>query len=149
MKQISGNILNIEKGVICHQVNCQGVMGAGLALQIKNKWSNVYGQYKDCYDKGFVVLGNALVVSVDPNIYVANLCAQNFYGRKHGVIYTDYDALDSCLKSLATWHQKFNPDLPVYIPYKMSCGLAGGDWEKVVSIIETYIPEAVVMKLGG
>lgn len=32
--------------VICHQVNCQGVMGAGLAKQIRIRWPEVYVDYK-------------------------------------------------------------------------------------------------------
>lgn len=32
-----GNLLDAKTDVIAHQVNCQGVMGAGIALQIKNK----------------------------------------------------------------------------------------------------------------
>ena len=30
-----GDILHTEADVICHQVNCKGVMGAGLAKQIR------------------------------------------------------------------------------------------------------------------
>ena len=37
MRIVDGDILDIEKGIIVHQVNCQGVMGAGLAKQIKSK----------------------------------------------------------------------------------------------------------------
>ena len=32
-----GDILHTEADVICHQVNCKGVMGAGLAKQIRKK----------------------------------------------------------------------------------------------------------------
>ena len=32
--------------VICHQVNCQGVMGAGIAKQIRARWPEVYEDYK-------------------------------------------------------------------------------------------------------
>ena len=38
MKIIEKNILTIEKGIVCQQVNCQGVMGAGLAKSIKEKF---------------------------------------------------------------------------------------------------------------
>jgi O-acetyl-ADP-ribose deacetylase (regulator of RNase III) len=40
MSQISiieGDLLDQKADVITHQVNCLGVMGAGVALQIKNK----------------------------------------------------------------------------------------------------------------
>ena len=33
----TGNILDAQTDVIAHQVNCQGVMGAGLAKQIREK----------------------------------------------------------------------------------------------------------------
>jgi O-acetyl-ADP-ribose deacetylase (regulator of RNase III) len=43
---VDGDILNAKENIICHQVNCQGVMGSGLAKQIKNKYPNVYAKYK-------------------------------------------------------------------------------------------------------
>lgn len=46
IKIISGDILTnlpTNKEVyICQQVNCRGVMGAGLALKIRRKWPVVY-----------------------------------------------------------------------------------------------------------
>lgn len=42
IKHVKGDILATptrnEDTVICHQVNCCGVMGAGLAKQIRDKW---------------------------------------------------------------------------------------------------------------
>ena len=148
MIQITGNILDTTKGIICHQTNCQGVMGSGLALHIKRKWPEVYKQYKKCYNNGSAVLGTTIIVHAEPNICVANLCAQEFYGRIPGTVYTDYDALNSCLKSLVEWQKKYFPDRIIYIPYRMSCGLAGGEWRMVSNIIEEHIPKAVIIKLG-
>lgn len=41
IKFVNGNILTFperdEDTIICHQVNCKGVMGAGLAKQIRDK----------------------------------------------------------------------------------------------------------------
>lgn len=70
------NLLDIKSGIICHQVNCIGVMGAGLALKIRNKWPIVYKKYKeDC--KQFMthpemMLGHVLDVMVEPTLVVAN-----------------------------------------------------------------------------
>lgn len=55
IKTIEGNILDAEEDIICHQVNCKGVMGAGLAKQSKSKANtqmciktiNVYVQNKE------------------------------------------------------------------------------------------------------
>jgi nicotinamidase-related amidase len=37
---------NTQASAIAHQVNLMGVMGAGLAKQIKQKYPTVYAQYK-------------------------------------------------------------------------------------------------------
>ena len=43
---IKDNIINSKEEMICHQVNCKGVMGKGVALAIKNKYRYAYTQYK-------------------------------------------------------------------------------------------------------
>ena len=42
MKICTGNILSNNSGIIVHGVNCQKVMGSGIALQIKNQYPIVY-----------------------------------------------------------------------------------------------------------
>ncbi len=42
---VEGSVLDAKENIIGHQVNCIGVMGAGLALQIKNKYSMVFEEY--------------------------------------------------------------------------------------------------------
>lgn len=46
-----GDILTSTADVICHQVNCKGVMGAGLAKQIKQKYPAVFKLYKKRCDE--------------------------------------------------------------------------------------------------
>ena len=54
------DLLEIPSGVICHQVNCIGAMGAGLALQIRKKWSIVYENTKVIASHSSHVLTNFL-----------------------------------------------------------------------------------------
>ena len=42
-----GNLLDAPVDYICHQVNCQGRMGSGIAKQIKKRWPRVYEVYQD------------------------------------------------------------------------------------------------------
>ena len=39
---INGNLLDVQQGIIVHQVNCRKVAGAGLAKQIREKWPEWY-----------------------------------------------------------------------------------------------------------
>lgn len=42
IKIVNGDLLQSNLSLIAHQTNCLGVMGAGIAKAIKNKWSIVY-----------------------------------------------------------------------------------------------------------
>ena len=46
IKTVEVNLLEAKERCICHQVNCQGVMGSGVALQIKRKYPQAYKDYK-------------------------------------------------------------------------------------------------------
>ena len=131
----TGNLLNSDAPIICHQVNCKGAMGAGLAKQIRNRFPSVYNTYRNADECGKLSLGAVIFANVlenNKNQVVANLCGQDGYGRM--IIYTDYNAVRSCLETVKAY--AVNHKLKsIAIPYGMSCGLAGGKWDKIFSII--------------
>ena len=45
------DIFDSGADIICHQVNCQGVMGSGLAKQIRERYPIVYEEYKKWCDE--------------------------------------------------------------------------------------------------
>lgn len=132
--EITGDLLETTADIICHQVNCKGVMGAGLAKQIKLRYPKVFENYKKLcakYDYGSILLGVVDFEEVDKYI-VANCFGQWGYGTK--VKQTDYDALERCFKSVADF--AIREELKtIAIPYGIGCGLAGGDWNTVFGII--------------
>lgn len=150
MKYVKGDILNAKHGIICHQVNCRLVMGSGLAKAIRDKYPTVYSEYRRVMEvvEAKHRLGKCQIVEVVPRtLYVANLFGQFNFGRARGVVYTDYSAVSSALKSLMDWHKiNCHRDFPVYIPRGMSCGLAGGDWKVVEGIIKDVVPNAIVVR---
>jgi O-acetyl-ADP-ribose deacetylase (regulator of RNase III) len=130
------NLLDVKSGIICHQVNCIGAMGAGLALQIRNKWPVVYKKYQDdC--KQFMthpdkMLGHVLDVMVEPDLIVANCFGQVF--PSHIGKQTDYEAWDIMLNKVQDLGTYFSLD--IHFPYMIGCGLAGGDWNVMSEKIE-------------
>jgi O-acetyl-ADP-ribose deacetylase (regulator of RNase III) len=145
MKIIEKDILTVEYAIIAHQVNCQGVMGAGLALKIARKWptakrccSTALLSGKHLGDIAYGMSGNFAT-----KVIVAHLFAQDKYGRDKRQ--TDYEALSSCLAKLNDLHTRISR--PVYLPYGLGCGLAGGDWDVVSELIEKHCPSAIVCKL--
>lgn len=133
----SGDILNSGADIICHQVNCLGVMGAGLAAQIKRANPQLFKKYHDTCIRSTAtsLIATTLflpVDHVDSRQVIANCFAQEGYGR--GACQTQYDALEACLKRVRSTAAVGN--LSVAIPYGMGCGLAGGDWSRVSDIID-------------
>lgn len=147
MKTIIGDILTPNNtecvAIVCHQVNCKGVMGSGLALQIKNRFPDVYYNYRDKCDQiaeGVGGLGDVQFCSAlsDAGYIVANIFGQYGYGRDKR--YTDYDALRKAFNTIA----KAFPNFTIRIPYKLGCGLGGGDWSVVSKIIQEKLVDAGV-----
>ena len=131
-----GDLLNAKENIIAHQVNCKGVMGAGIAKLIKNNLltGKQFDQYrKKCLSYGADLLGTCYLEPINgrQNQYVANLFGENIPTGK--TLDTDYNALESAiinLKLTARQHQ-----MSIAIPGYIGCGLAGGDWDYVYKYI--------------
>lgn len=152
ISHIDGDLLKMQDEfglkAICHQVNCQGVMGAGIAKQIRNKYPEVYTEYTaECakhtakyHQNTAELLGAIQVVRVGEGKYVCNLFAQDRYG-KDGRRYTSYDAFWICLNRIANLFQEGDK---IGFPYGISCGLGGANW----NIIEAMIQEVLGSKFN-
>lgn len=139
----NGNLLDAQTDVIAHQVNCQGVMGSGVAKQIREKWTNVYTAYRAEYDLftdlNKSLLGNCQLVQVNDHQHVANLFGQDKYGYDNKR-YTSYDGIYDALVSLAV-QMMDNGMKSLAIPYKMSSDRGGADWNVVLAMIESVFKD--------
>jgi len=139
-----GNIFLSQAEIICHQVNCQGVMGAGLAKEVRIRCPNVYELYKSvCMSHSAdpsSLLGWAMIVETNDSgrKYIANLFAQNGFrrGPSDTKTYTDYDALARAFDQVVEMAEASGINT-VAVPLNIGCGLAGGDWNIVKSILKT------------
>jgi len=129
---IKCDIFKSNADVICHQVNTFGIMGAGIAAQIKKLYPEVYEVYKEkCLDyqkHGLNPIGNVLFCNTK---YFYPLIA-NFFSQDD--MTTNYNAMKNCLKIVHAYC-KINKQT-VAIPYGIGCGIARGDWDTVYGIID-------------
>lgn len=137
-KYIKGDITETELRHIAHGVNCQNVMGGGVAKALFEKWPEIktkYHEYCNWAIKDQIeMLGTvASVILKDKNIY--NLFTQEYYGydKKR---YVSYSAIVNCFQRLVSNKHRF--DGPIAIP-KIGCGLAGGDWKFVEQLINDTV----------
>ncbi|WP_226035694.1 macro domain-containing protein [Aquibacillus saliphilus] len=135
IKIVKKNILKAKENIIGHQVNCMGVMGAGLAKQIKDKYPFAYESYmyrwNDIENKKDL-LGTIKQSKQKDGKIIAHIFSQYGYGR--GRQQTNYDALEQGLRTLEIKARNF--DQTVALPHGIGCGLAGGDWDTVYNIID-------------
>lgn len=138
---VKGNLLDSGCDYICHQVNCQGVMGSGIAKQIRERFPDVYKYYKDRYNKWYYGSNEKLLGTIDvvycrdQNMMVVNMYSQNECGYD-GKRYTSYDAFSDALHAIKhTVREGYTIGFPKYI----GCGLGGGNWKIVSTMIEEIL----------
>lgn len=140
MEIISEDIFKCKEDIIVHQVNCQGVMGSGIALQVKQLYPEVFKGYEYYCKTRKVedILGSSLICEANDGKYIANLFGQNKYGKG---LQTDYEAFKHALIEIHDFAKEHN--LSVAIPYKIGSNLAGGDWNTIFDIITEVFSDNV------
>lgn len=102
---LKGDLLDSNVDYICHQVNCRGRMGSGIALQIRERFPEVYRVYRERYEDALRVLsapdkmlGSTDIVRIPhTDRYVVNMYSQRDYGYAKKC-YTSYKAFEFILR---------------------------------------------------
>ena len=144
IQEIVGDLLRDGKGMICHQVNYQGVMGGGIAYSIAEKLlsQKQYREYQRlCMKKGKKLLGTNWYAECG-DIIVANMFCQNAEPRIGQTTLTNYVAMELCFRCLRDYAEARG--VPIYLPARIGCGIAGGDWNRVKAIIKNALGAATV-----
>lgn len=127
---------------ILHQVNCQNAFGAGFAGYLnkvfpkaKQTYHEAWKRYYQAYGSKHAMLGS-IAYAEGNDFTIVHCFGQEYYGNSHKTnkIYTDYQAIEEALDTFRAHH----PDAIAICPYNMGCGLAGGDWNIISQILQTY-----------
>ena len=135
IKEMCGDLLkqpNID--IIAHQTNCMGIMGAGIAKQIKVQLltAQEYDKYVNyCKQNGEDALGKTQLLEAPDGRIIANCFGENIPTGKG--LDTDYNALMHSLARVRNYARAEH--LKVGVPGLMGCGLAGGDWRIVRDVL--------------
>lgn len=145
-QEVDGDLIEFAlKGnfeVIAHGCNCFCVMGAGIAPLMAEKFGCNRFPLEDIDKKGDINKLGQIDYKKVFEIYVVNAYTQYFYGKNH-LNETDqpldYDALRICLRKINHTFKGKKIGLP-----QIGCGLAGGDWNIVKSIIQSELKDCDV-----
>jgi len=136
-----GNILDNTSGIIVHGVNAQGVMGSGIAKQIRDKYPAAYRTYKHHEELVGLNLGSYSSTGIieHPDLFIVNMVTQEYYG-KDGMKYVSYDAIhDGFTKLFSSLSGTGFDELPVRFP-AIGAGLGGGNLDVILAIIQSCDP---------
>lgn len=137
MKEIIGNLLDLTEGAIVHQVNCRGAIG-GLAHALHDKYHRAFVDYFLLCDK----YGAKNLGSVHEGHASGLLSIVHVFGQIEPGAHTDMTAVKTALESMYG-----RPLLtPIYAPYKMGCGIGGGDWSRYLAALVEAFPDIIIVK---
>lgn len=131
------DLTELSVGIILHGVNCQGVMGAGIAYALKNKYPRIETNYRFLCQHApnpYTLLGEIDVVEMSPHLFIVNCFTQNFFGFHSDRPPASYSAIHECLLKVVEFSM-YHRDLPIYMP-QIGCGLGGLEWDIVNDIVE-------------
>ncbi|MDR2790415.1 MAG: hypothetical protein LBB59_05520 [Campylobacteraceae bacterium] len=140
---LKGDAVNpLVKGhkIIAHICNDIGGWGKGFVLCLSKKWIKPQEAYREWFNsKQDFALGEVQFVSVSEDITIANMIAQRDIKSVGGTPPIRYRALKKCL--MKTIDFALENSASVHMP-RIGCGLAGGEWGKVESLIKQTLLKA-------
>jgi len=144
---LAGDVLESEHRLILHGCNAQGVMGSGIAKQIRKKFPQAFEEYHVAYEKEMLWLGDVIFADCGSKI-IANGITQQYYGRG-GECFVSYEAINNVMEEIHDYALKHGIEY-VAMPL-IGAGLGGGSWKKISSIIEDRFTDVipVVYTLDG
>ena len=168
LRYVQGDLLQSDCDIIIHQANCFTRMRSGIAKSIVAMYPQAEKADKEFHipsgDKAR--LGNFSYAHM-PRVGIEGVTIVNLYGQytygtdKVQTVYGKFEeGLRKVMEGLATspkHKEAYEADVSVFykigLPYRIGCGLAGGDWNVVRTIIENvcfdYDVPIYIYKLGA
>lgn len=137
MKIITGNIIEVTHGTILHQVNCRGAVG-GLAGALHAKWPGAFEEYfAACRVSGLLMAGETLVTDATASLRIAHV-----FGQREPGADTSMSLARAALRhATRNVHRE-----PVYAPFRMGCGIGGGNWDEYLAALCEAFPEVIIVQ---
>ncbi len=144
VEHITGDLTLFPNGinVIAQSCNAQGAMNSGLAKAIRDKWPEVFNDYKTTYDHEGLAMGSLVVTTLPDGKKIVSAITQRFYRKDPAdkTRFMDYEALYVALETLrdALEHGMREGRGPYVLglPYLLSADRAGGAWQIIEPMIQ-------------
>jgi len=144
IKIIDGNLLDFPNGInyIAHSCNTQNIMGGGIAKQIKDRYPTAY--QADCFamyeDDNVLGEYSFAVADATQTKGIYNMYTQDKIGGARAVNYEAFYVALTKVANTIEWEDDTDEKTSVFgLPWMISCGLAGGSWNVILSMINDIL----------
>ena len=129
----NGNIFNSKCQTIVNPINCVGVMGKGLALEMKNRFPDMFNKYKELCDKKLITIGKLWLYHSNNN----NQSILNFPTKQHWKNDSQYEFIELGMKKfLDTYKEKQIKSIAFPL---LGCGNGKLNKDDVINIMLKYL----------
>jgi O-acetyl-ADP-ribose deacetylase (regulator of RNase III) len=128
IREFKGNLFDSEAKIIGHGCNCLGLFGAGLALQMANRYPEMREEYMEECDAKRFNPGDVFFYKAN-DFWIANMATQYYPGRNAKIEYiidSTQNLIDFALD---------NSIEKVSIP-RLGSGIGGLAWDDVLQALE-------------
>lgn len=129
-----GDMFDVTVDVRVNTVNCQGVMGAGVALAFRKKYPDMFHDYQKACAVGDVQPGRMHIWKNAKHDWIINFPTKRTWREK-----SRYDDIASGLRALREYLAAY-PGIKVALP-ALGCGNGGLDWKRVAPMIQESLQE--------
>lgn len=129
MIEYDGDMFTTTSRAVAHGVNCSGVMGAGIAKTVREKFPHNYENYRAACLAGTLKPGE-VHVNYENGLYILNMATQNKPGRDARYEWVFESAL-------AVMRGAVNIGIPTVAVPEIGSGIGGLEWDKVAQILLT------------
>jgi O-acetyl-ADP-ribose deacetylase (regulator of RNase III) len=137
---VTGNFFDYKADIRINTVNCVGAMGAGVALQFKNKYPEMNKEYVKACNDGTIQIGRPQVwTNTDFFNEEDNVIIINFPTKLHWKNPSEYEYIEKGLEWLVKF-LKSHENKTITVP-ALGCGHGGLNW--------TIVKEMIVKSLSS
>ena len=120
-------------------INCEGIMGGGIAAQCKEMYPEIYGTYKFACNEGMIKPGKLYFLKRGNEAGLVCLFPTKDEVRKdstYGIVAAGLSSLRNQLQTPASKERIKSIAIP-----PLGCGLGNLEWDKVKALYEKFLSD--------
>ena len=126
------NIFETQCQTIVNTINCVGVMGKGLALEMKKRYPDMFEKYKDFCQKGLIDIGKLWLYKHDDYQWILN-----FPTKKDWRNPSEYEYIEEGMKKFVETYQE--KGIKTIAFPMLGCSNGGLNKDVVIQIMTKYL----------